>query len=258
MSLVEPSSPRISVIVRCHQQGRFLEEAVASALAQTRTPDEIVVVDDGSTDTTQQVLRSLEARASILSVHHDVARGPAASFNAGVAASSGDLILALDADDVLSSRYVELTEKAIHVGADLAYGGVERFGTETSTSPAPPFDADELGVENFLHVSTLFRRSFFETTGGFRSDFDRLGLEDWEFWLGVVEQGARGVAVEGCWLGYRRHPGGSRNSMRHFTVLRAHLRVHRLHPKVVTWRHLGRWVSRSLQRNVPALGRGAR
>ena len=244
-------SCRVSVVIRCHQQGRFLAEAVTSARAQSRSPDEIVVVDDGSTDETADVIAALQAQGPLVVVRHDVARGPAGSFNAGVAASSGDLILALDADDALSPRYVELTEQAILDGADLAYGGVERFGSETSFTAARTFDPDELGVESFLHVSTMFRRSIFDETGGFRSEFDRLGLEDWEFWVNAVERGARGRAVDGCCPPLPPPRGRGSNTMRRSTVLRVHLMVHRLHPGVVTWRHLARWAGRSVRRNLP-------
>src|SRR4051794_14389264 len=115
----EAHSPgRVSLVIRCYQQGRFLTEAVDSARAQTRVPDEIVVVDDGCTDETAAVLASLEEAGPLVVLRHATPQGPAASFNAGVAASSGDLILALDADDALSPRYVELTEQAIRAGAD--------------------------------------------------------------------------------------------------------------------------------------------
>ncbi len=245
-------SDRVSVVVRCHQQGRFLAEAVESARSQSRPPEEIVVVDDGSTDETAVVLSALQEHGPVTVVRHPVPQGPAASFNAGVRASSGAVILALDADDALSPRYLELTERAILGGADLAYGGTERFGSERSFTVARPFDAEELGVESFLHVSTIFRRLMFDATGGFRSDFDDLGLEDWEFWVNAVDHGASGQAVDGCWLRYRRHPDGSRNTLRHSTALRAHLRVHRLHPRIVTWRHLARWAARSVRRNLAA------
>lgn len=251
-----PLAPqRISVVVRSHQQGRFLAEAVNSVRAQTRPADEIVVVDDGSDDDTASVLAGLEDSGPVVIVRHPRPRGPAASFNSGVSASSGTLVLALDADDALSPRYLELTEQAVLSGADLAYGGVERFGAEHSYQPPQPFDVDEVGVENFLHVSTLFRRSLFDSSGGFRSDLDQLGLEDWEFWVGVVERGGNGQAVDDCWLRYRRHAGGSRNSLSRWQVLRVHLRVHRLHPRVVTRRHLVRWIMRSLCRNVRGQGK---
>jgi glycosyltransferase involved in cell wall biosynthesis len=248
---------RVSVVIRCYQQGRFLAEAVESVRSQSRPVEEIVVVDDGCTDETADVIAALLASGPLVVVRHASPRGPAASFNAGVSAASGELILALDADDALSPRYVELTRQAILDGADLAYGGVERFGAETSFTDARPFDRAELGVESFLHVSTMFRRSIFDTTGGFRPDLDGLGLEDWEFWVHAVEHGARGQAVDGCWLRYRRHAGGSRNTMSKATVLRVHLRVHRLHPSVVRRRHLARWAARSVRRNLPALNRRA-
>ena len=247
----ETVPPRVSVVVRCYQQGRYLAEAVGSVRAQTRPADEIVVVDDGCTDETGVVLAALSADGPLVVVRHDVPQGPAATFNAGVAASSGDLVLALDADDALSPRYLELTEQAVLGGADLAYGAVERFGSEESFTPARAFDADELGVENFVHISTLFRRSIFDATGGFRSDLDHLSLEDWEFWVNAVEHGAAGRAVDGCWLRYRRHAAGSRNTIPRSVALRVHLRVHRLHPGVVTWRHLARWAVRSIRRNLP-------
>lgn len=248
---------RISVIIRCHQQGRFLAEAVDSARHQSRPPDEIVVVNDGSTDETARVLDALQESGPLIVVTHPKVCGPAESFNAGVRASTGTLVLGLDADDALSWRYIELTEKALLTGADLAYGGVERFGAESSYEPARPFAATELGVENFLHVSTLFKRSLFEASGGFRAEFDELGLEDWEFWLSAVEHGAKGQAVSDCWIRYRRHVGGSRNRIRRRDVLRVHLRVHSLHPDIVRRRHLARWALRSLWRNVRRTGSSA-
>ncbi len=241
---------RISVIVRCHQQGRFLAEAVGSAREQSRPPDEIVVVNDGSDDETAHVLAGLKDSGPLIVVENPVALGPAMSFNFGVSASTGSLLLALDADDALSPRFLELTERAILRGADLAYGGVERFGNENGYEPPREFDADELGIENFIYVSTLFRRSYFDLSGGFKPDLDRLGLEDWEFWLAAVEGGARGHAVEGCWMRYRRHPEGSRNSIRRSAALSVHLRMRRLHPGVVSWWHLARWAARSIDRNL--------
>ncbi len=241
---------RISVIIRCHQQGRFLTGAVASVRAQSRAANEIIVVDDGSSDETADVLKTLLEGGPLLTLRHDEPLGPAKSLNAGVLSSSGELVLVLDADDALSPAYLELTEQAIVSGADMAYGAVERFGAESSFSPARPFSAYELGVENFIHVSTLFRRSLFDAIGGFRSELDQLGLEDWAFWLSAVEHGAAVQAVEHCWLRYRRHPEGSRNTMRRKAVLKVHLRMHLLHPATVSWAHLARWIVRSVRRNL--------
>lgn len=213
------------------------------------------MVDDGSTDETADVIAALQEQGPLVVVRHRTPLGPARSFNDGVAASSGNLVIPLDADDALSPTYLEMTAHAIAAGADLAYGGVHRFGAETKTTNAPPFDARELGVENFLPVATLFRREIFDATGGFRPDLDDLGLEDWEFWVHAVKLGACGQAVNGCWHLYRRHASGSRNTMRRSTVLRIHLHVHRLHPSVVGRRQLACWMARSFCRNLPVRSR---
>lgn len=243
---------RVSVVVRCHNYGRFLDEALRSIELQSRPVDEVIVVNDGSTDETAQVLQEARReRSDLVVIERHPARGPAQSFNDGVHRSSGDLVVALDADDRFSQRYVELLVEALHdQRVDFAYGGVTEFGAGRVDRPPRPFDRDELMRESFVNVSAMFRRWVFDATGGFRPDFDDLGLEDWEFWVNAVEHGAVGRAVEACRLEYRRHPAGSRNTSRRGRVLRAHLRVRRLHPQVSKLHHLLEWMTRSAVRNV--------
>ncbi len=245
---------RVSVVVRCHNYGRFLAEALTSVAGQTRPVDEVVVVDDGSTDETGEVLEEWRGPLPLVVVSRHPARGPARSFNDGVAASTGDLVVALDADDRFSPELVERLAEVLDddPGVDFAYGGERRFGLEEAERPAVTFDVDELMRENFVHVSAMFRRWIFEATGGFRPEFDGLGLEDWEFWVAAVERGAVGRAVDGCWLEYRRHAEGSRNTMPRARVLRAHLLVWRLHPRVFRPRHLAQWMARSARRQLAA------
>lgn len=226
---------------------------------QSRRVDEVIVVNDGSTDETQRVLEGFRhIRPDLIVVGRYPARGPARSFNDGVARSSGDFIVALDADDRFPTNYVQDLALALHrSGADFAYCGERAFGAASFYRPPKRFDRDELLVESFVNVSSMFRRWVFDATGGFRPEFDALGLEDWEFWVHAVERGAVGFAVENCWLEYRRHAEGSRNTMRRDRVLRAHLLVWRLHPRVVKFRHLLAWMARSAYRNAQRLaGRG--
>ena len=249
------TNQRISVVVRCHNYGRFLTEALNSVDDQSRRVHEVIVVNDGSTDETGQVLDELRrTRHDLVVVERHPARGPARSFNDGVARSSGDLVVALDADDRFPPNYIEELASALDdPSVDFAYCGVRTFGAQNAYRPPEPFDADELVVESFVNVSAMFRRWVFDATGGFRPEFDSLGLEDWEFWVNAVEHGAVGRPVEGCWLEYRRHPGGSRNTARRGRVLRAHLLVWRLHPRLVTIRHLLTWMGRSASRNTVRL-----
>ncbi|MEX2546204.1 MAG: glycosyltransferase family A protein [Chloroflexota bacterium] len=239
-------------MIRSHDYGRFVEDAVRSVAAQTRPADEIVIVDDGSSDDTLEIAMKLSLdHGNITVLTRQPARGPAASFNDGVSAAAGELIVALDADDRLSPTYLEdlaraLTDPAI----GFAYADEHMFGSVDRVRVAPRWDAREIARENYVNVSAMFRREVFDRTGGFRPDLDDLGLEDWEFWLHAVAKGFVGTPVNTCWLEYRRHPAGSRNSMTRVDVLRVHRKVRTLHPDAVRRRDLAAWVIRSLVRNA--------
>lgn len=237
----------IAVVIRCHQQGRFLREAISSVNAQSRPPERIVVVDDGSTDETSVVLTDLSDNVvPIVQVTRHPARGPVASLNDGVvAAGAADLILPLDADDRLSARFIELTAAALAAdsGAALAYGSVHEFGAAHDVRPAAPFALDDLLVDNVAPVTTLFRREMYDRLGPFDAHFDDVGLEDWEYWVRAAAAGYRGVHVEGCWLDYRRHETASRNELGRRRGLTARGRVWWKHRRVLRPRHVLRWLS---------------
>src|SRR3954469_14607922 len=93
------SSPLVSVVIATYNTARYLPLAIRSALAQTYAPLEIHVVDDGSTDRTQEVLQEFRRDRRII-VHQQPNRGQAAAKNRGIAASRGSLVAFLDADDL--------------------------------------------------------------------------------------------------------------------------------------------------------------
>jgi glycosyltransferase involved in cell wall biosynthesis len=98
------SRPFVSIIVNNRNYGRFVGKAIDSALAQTYAPTEVVVVDDGSTDHSREVIAGYEGR--VRTVFKDNG-GQASAFNAGLSASRGDALLFLDSDDVLLPTAVE-------------------------------------------------------------------------------------------------------------------------------------------------------
>jgi glycosyltransferase involved in cell wall biosynthesis len=91
-----PVQGLVSVVIANHNYGRYLRDCIDSVLAQTYPAVEVIVVDDGSTDESRDVLRSYEGRIHIILQEN---RGQGVAFDAGVAASAGEFICFLDSDD---------------------------------------------------------------------------------------------------------------------------------------------------------------
>lgn len=99
-----PESPIVSILINNYNYGRFLREAIDSALGQTYPRTEVIVVDDGSTDDSKEIIASYGERVvSVLKGNG----GQASAFNAGFVASQGKIVIFLDADDILLSDTVE-------------------------------------------------------------------------------------------------------------------------------------------------------
>lgn len=90
---------RVSIVIGSYEYEQFVRAAIDSALAQTHDDVEIIVVDDGSNDDTDTVLRSYGSRITV--IHHAENRGQAAGYNSGFAAVTGDLTWFVDADDAV-------------------------------------------------------------------------------------------------------------------------------------------------------------
>jgi hypothetical protein len=118
---------RISVVITSYDYASYLREAVDSALGQEGTAVEVVVVDDGSTDGSREILRSYGDAITVLARPH---RGQAAALNAGVQASHGDLVLLLDADDRLEPDAARTLAEAWRPGVSRVQGVVELIDGE--------------------------------------------------------------------------------------------------------------------------------
>lgn len=101
---MQPKMCKVSIIISNYNYGPFLEASIKSALAQTHQACEVIVVDDGSTDGSAEILARYSDRVQVLSLAH---QGETASRNSGFARCSGDLICFLDSDDGLHADAAE-------------------------------------------------------------------------------------------------------------------------------------------------------
>lgn len=110
-------SPLVSIVITCFNYGRYVGAAIASALAQTHRRVEIIVVNDGSTDDSQAVIEhSVDGHGDRVRLIHQRNGGSISALNAGFAASSGDLVMFLDADDLMAPQAAAEVAAVWHPG----------------------------------------------------------------------------------------------------------------------------------------------
>lgn len=196
--------PRIAVVIPCYNYGRYLREAIESVLRAGRDDVEIVVVDDGSTDTdTRREIDRIAATG--ITVIRQKNSGVMAARNTGIGATSADYILPLDADNRVRAAYFEhglaILDRNPRVG--VVYGDAQKFGSRNDRWVVGPFDRTRLMRLNFIDACAMFRRVVWEQHGGYDVTMPVQGLEDWELWLGAMVRGWEFAYVPEILFDYR-------------------------------------------------------
>ncbi len=160
---------KVSVIINNYNYGKFLADAIDSALSQTYPNTEVIVVDDGSTDDSHQVIASYGSR--IVPVLKENG-GQASAMNAGFGVSQGEIVIFLDADDYLYQDTVEQVIAAWKTDvAKVQYRikMVDAIGNFICIYPAPelPFDSEEvlpILLETGQYTTTITSGNAFSRT----------------------------------------------------------------------------------------------
>jgi glycosyltransferase involved in cell wall biosynthesis len=187
-------TPLISVVIPSYQHADSIAKCIDTVLAQTYERIQIIVVDDGSTDHTQQVLEKYKGRVTVIRQEN---RGGNAARNRGAQAATGDFIIFVDADAELKPAMLEVFLQTLedHSEASYAYSGF-KFGWKRFRGI--PFDAERLRMVNFVMTTSLIRRGDFP---GFDESLKR--FQDWDLWLTMLKNGKMGVMVPGTWFTLR-------------------------------------------------------
>lgn len=202
---------RFSVIVPCYNHSKYLLQAVDSALSQSGADVEVVVIDDGSTDATPQVASKYGNQIKYIRTEN---RGLPAARNAGIAASSGEFVSFLDADDYLHPNALAASYAAFSAEGklDVAYGDgelVDRDGgfIQRLETLSPPQDVFHwlLAGNRWSCQLAVVRRALLEAAKLF--DVTLRACEDWDLWIRCAAAGGRFGKIHAVIGSYRRYDG---------------------------------------------------
>ena len=195
-------TPRISVCIPAYRAERYLEETLASLRAQTFTDWELIVVEDGSRDRTQEILRvfSEQGPQPVRYFRHDHNQGLSATRNTGFAQVQSSVLALLDADDLWRPSHLQRSwDTMINEEADLVFSGCDLFDSDTGRflekrCPAPgamrDFPRSLHDGRMIIQPSTvLVKRSVMARSGGFNRQFPI--CNDLEYWFRLARLGAR-------------------------------------------------------------------
>ena len=200
--------PTFSIVIPAYEASAFVGDAVASALAQTVPPQEVIVSDDGSTDELAAALAPYEDRIVVL---HGPHRGVGAARNAAIERASGEFVVMLDADDVYEPSRLEALGELAATRPDLDILATDLWLEENGSVAGRFYDTvdfpltdQRLAILESCFVSCpALRRARVLEEGGF--DESRDVAEDWDLFMRMILGGSRAGLVPEPLVCYRRH-----------------------------------------------------
>ena len=196
------SNPLISVIMPVYNGAAFIHEAINSVLKQSYPHLEIIIINDGSTDDSDSVIRKVSASLSLLlHYHYQENRGPSAARNRGIEMAHGEILAFIDADDLWDDEKLAVQMAHLETQPEilLAWGNVQIFEINEQGQRMPkgqPWHGPNLG-------SALFRQAAFEQVGLF--DENMRYSEDLDWFLRAEEKDLPRINHLETVLWYRHH-----------------------------------------------------
>ena len=225
-------APTISAVLAVYNDEDYVAEALEAILGQSHAPEEVIVVDDGSTDGTPEVLARFRRKIRVVRQRNG---GHAAGFNRAFREARCDYIARCDSDDIWESDKLARQVEALraHPDVDILCGAARTFGRSEQLFASAPGSGvlDRRSFARLLYrrnricvSSVMIRRSCFERLGPFTEE---LISEDYEYWMRALKRGAIFFYDPHTLVKYRLHDANmSSNRVRNN---RAMLLAHRWH-----------------------------
>lgn len=210
---------KVSILIPAYKAGTYIAAALQSVREQTHADWEVIVVEDGSQDTTEAVVadfaRSTPQPVTYRNLGHNYGVGTAR--NRLLELATGEAVAFLDADDTWEASHLALAVEKLCSGADLVVSGVTTVDLSSGTTRDPIHVPSALVVEPTLTLfevsaiitssSVVLRKALAERTGQFDTTL-RIG-EDRDYWLRCALEGGRFASTDTFTCNYTKHEGSS-------------------------------------------------
>lgn len=222
--------PRISVLMPVRNEEAYLPEALRSLARQSFRDWELVVVDDGSSDSTPAILSAAARNDSRIRIIRREGGGLVAALNAGLEACRAPLLARMDGDDICHPRRLELQAAYLdsHADTGLLACNFRHFPRTTLKQGMLSYEAWQNSLENhdmvmrdrfiespFVHPSVMARRALIVKAGGYR---DCGWAEDYDLWLRLAHSGTRFARLPLPLFFWRDHPGRATRTMDEYSA----------------------------------------
>lgn len=179
--------PLVTFIIPFFNGHVTIKETLLSIKSQNYPNYEVIIVNDGSTASeSKEILKEL--KDDKIQIHHQENKGPSSARNLAINLAKGKYIVPLDSDDLIEPNTLQETVRFLehNLSFGVAYGNV-RMLPSNQIRPQEEVSLATMLVYNQLVVSAIIRKDLFIELAGYDAQLDKLGLEDWEFWLRVLQ-----------------------------------------------------------------------
>ncbi len=202
-------SPKISVIIPAYNTAKYIPACLDSVLSQTLSDIEIICINDGSPDNALEIFNDYATRDPRIRVITQQNTGICAARNNAIAAARGKYIFPLDSDDMIAPNCLEYL---YHIITTTKYSVVCPMGILFDATPGSLWKMPSInrfnmyGGRNGIHNSSLFPKNLWEKYGGYCMELNRLGGEDYDFWLCFLDDNQKIYRTEIPLFFYRIKP----------------------------------------------------
>ena len=203
----------VTVIVPAYNYANFIGECLDSVLSQTFKSWECIVIDNGSTDNTQEIVKSYSNKDGRIKYHYTNQKGVSLARNLAVSLSHGTYLLPLDADDKIDPTYLEKAVNIMNQNPEisLVYCNAILFGSVNKKWILPDFNYKAMLIENSIFCTALIKKNEFLAVNGYNVNMVE-GFEDWDFWIKYLANNKKVYKLNDI-LFYYRIKQHSRNSV---------------------------------------------